>query len=44
MFEVFLTSEKSFSIKQQHIESEYNNSFSGNTKQPLSVTPHNGFW
>ena len=31
---------KCFSIKQQHIESEYNNGLDGNTKQPSLVTPH----
>jgi len=39
-----LTSEQRFSIKQKHIESEYNNSLTGNTKQPSPVTLHIIFW
>jgi len=39
-----LTSEKWFSIKQQHVESEYNNSLGGNTKPPSPVTLHIDFW
>ena len=38
-----MTSEKWFSIKQQHIENEYNNSLAGNTKPPSPVTPHFNF-